>query len=87
MNKRRMGVAITNNLNVDQEDQQFVTPIIVFKSEQKHLWIKERPTCHKMPQARLIILHEMQIGETQRCTDSQQQNSKREKCQIENENS
>jgi hypothetical protein len=59
MNKRRMGVAITNNLNVDQEDQQFVTPIIVFKSEQKHLWIKERPTCHKMPQVPPIIPHEM----------------------------
>jgi hypothetical protein len=26
MNKRRMGIAITNNLSVDLEDQQFVTP-------------------------------------------------------------
>jgi hypothetical protein len=40
-----------------------------------------------MPQARLIIPHEVHIGETQRCTDSQQRNSKREKCQIENANS
>ncbi len=84
MNKRRMGATITNNLSVDKEDQQFVTPIRIYQFEQRHLWTKERPTCHKMPQAILIILHEVQIGETQRCTGSLQRNSKRKKCQIEN---
>jgi hypothetical protein len=33
MNKRRMGATITNNLSVDKEDQQFVTPIRIYQFE------------------------------------------------------
>ncbi len=40
-----------------------------------------------MSQAALIILHGVQIGETQRCTSNLLQNSKREEHQIENANS
>jgi hypothetical protein len=49
------GVAINNNLNADQEDQQFVTLKRVFQSKHKHLWIEKRPISHKMPQVVLII--------------------------------
>ncbi len=44
------GVAISNNLNVDQVDQWFETPIRVFQIKQKHLWIEERPVGHIMLQ-------------------------------------
>jgi hypothetical protein len=50
-------VAITNNLSVDQKDQQFVTSRGVSQS-------KERHASHKTPQAILIIPREVQIGET-----------------------
>jgi hypothetical protein len=40
-----------------------------------------------MPQVAPIILHEVQTGEAQKCTSNLQQNSRREKCRIENVNS
>jgi len=40
-----------------------------------------------MPQVEPIILCEMQTNETQKHTNNLLQNSKREKCQIENANS
>jgi hypothetical protein len=57
-------------LNADQEDQQFVKPIKKFK--QKHPWIKERPSSHKMPQVVPIIPREVQIHEAHRHTISLQ---------------
>ncbi len=58
------GVAINNNLSVDQIDQQFVTPRRVSQSEQRHSWTEERPIGHITPQAIQIIPREVQIGET-----------------------
>jgi hypothetical protein len=43
------GVAINNNLSVDQIDQQFVTLRRNFQSQQIYLWIEERPTSHRTP--------------------------------------
>ncbi len=57
------GVAINNNMNVDQVDQWFETPRIFFQTKHRHLWIEESPIGHIMPHATLIILHEVQIGE------------------------
>ncbi len=57
------GVAINKNLSVDMIDQQFITPIRVFQLEHKHVWTKERSTCHITPQVAPIISHEMQIDE------------------------
>jgi hypothetical protein len=78
------GVAINNNLNEDQIDQQFVTPRIVSHLKQRHSWIEEKPIGHKMPQVAPIIPHEVQTGEAQKHTNNLQQNSRREECQIEN---
>ncbi len=41
------GATINNNFNVDEIDQQFVTPIKVYQSKQRHLVIKERLASHK----------------------------------------
>ncbi len=71
------GDTINNNLNAYQFDQQFVTPKRVFHIKQRDLWTKERATSHKTPQTSPIIPREVQISETQRCTNSLQQNSKR----------
>ncbi len=49
------GVAINNNLSAYKVDWQFVTPKIVYQLEQRHPWIEDKPTCHKTPQATLII--------------------------------
>jgi hypothetical protein len=57
------GVAINNDMNVDQVDQWFEMPIILKKSKHRHLWIEESPIGHIMPHATLIILHEVQIDE------------------------
>ncbi len=67
------GVTINNNLNVDHEDQQFVTFRKVSQIEQKHPWIKARSTCHKTLQATSIIPCEMQTNEAYKCTNSLQQ--------------
>jgi hypothetical protein len=72
------GATISNNFSAYQVDHRFETPRRVSKIKQKHRWIKESPTSHRMPQVSLIILHGVQIGETQRCTSSLLQNSKRE---------
>jgi hypothetical protein len=64
------GVAINNNLSAYHVDHQFVTPRRVSQLEQKHPWIEKRLTSHKMPQATLIILREMQVGEAQRRTNN-----------------
>jgi hypothetical protein len=42
------------------------------------MWIEKRPTCHKTPQALLIIPCEVQIGVAHMCISNLQQNSKRE---------
>ncbi len=39
---------------------------------------RKKPTSHRTPQATPINLHEVQISETQRCTSSSLQISKRE---------
>jgi hypothetical protein len=41
------GIAINNNLNANQEDQQFVTSRKVSESEHRHIWIKEKLTSQK----------------------------------------
>ncbi len=51
------GVTMNNNLSVNQIDQQFVTPKIIYQLEQKHLWIKERLASHKTFQATPIFPH------------------------------
>jgi hypothetical protein len=51
-------------LNIDQEDQQFITSRRVSQSKQKHPWIKERHVGHKTLQPISIIPREVQIGET-----------------------
>jgi hypothetical protein len=43
------GVSISNNLNVNQVDQWFETPIRVFQIEQKDPWTEERHVGHIMP--------------------------------------
>jgi hypothetical protein len=43
------GTTINSNLNVDQIDQQFVTPRKVSQSEYKYPWTKKRPTSHRTP--------------------------------------
>jgi len=69
---------ISNIFSAYQIDQWFETPRRVSKIKQGHRRIKESLTGHRMPHAALIILHGMQIGETQRCTGSRLQNSRRE---------
>jgi hypothetical protein len=71
-------------LSENQIDQQFVTPRIIYHLKQRHSWIEEKPTSHKMPQVAPIILHEVQTSEAQKCTNNLQQNSRRKKCRIEN---
>lgn len=53
------GNAISNNLNANKVDQQFETPIRVFQTKQKHLWIEERLAGYRIPQATPIIFHEV----------------------------
>jgi hypothetical protein len=57
------GVTISNNLSANQVDQQLETPRKVFSTEQRHPWIKQRPTNHTTPQVTLIIPCEVQICE------------------------
>ncbi len=58
------GIVVNNNLNANKLDQWFETPRKVYQIKHTHPWTEERPTCQKMPQAALIIPHEVQIGET-----------------------
>ncbi len=78
------GIAISNNLSVDQLNQRFETPIRIFQTEKKHPWIEEIHVGHRMPCVTSIILHEVQTSETQRRTSNLLQNSRKEECQIEN---
>jgi hypothetical protein len=57
------GVAINSNLSADKIDQQFLTLIKVYQFEQRHMWTEKRLASHITPQAALIILCEVQIGE------------------------
>jgi hypothetical protein len=56
----------------------------VFQTEQKHLWIEERPTSNRTLQAALIIPCEVKNGETHRHTNNLLQNSKKEKRRFKN---
>jgi len=46
MNKWKMAL---RNLNANQKDQQFVTPIKISQTKQIHPWTEERPTGHITP--------------------------------------
>ncbi len=58
------GVAISNNLSVNQVDQWLETPRRVFQIEHKHQWTEKRLACHRMPLATTIIPREVQTSET-----------------------
>jgi hypothetical protein len=45
------GATINNNLNVDQIDQQFITPKRISQLDKRHSWIKERLVGHITPHA------------------------------------
>jgi hypothetical protein len=44
------------------------------------MWTEKKLAGHRMPQAKSIIVHEVQPGEANRCADSLLQNSKKEEC-------
>jgi hypothetical protein len=56
-------------------------------SQNKDIWTNEKPASQRTPHATPIIPHEVQTSETQKHTNSLQQNSKREEFHIKNVNS